>query len=483
MDPILQARHIRKAYGGFIALKDITFDIPRGERHALIGPNGAGKSTFIACVAGQLAGVQGQMLFKGQNITSLPPAAIAQRGIGRTFQISRAFLHMSVLENMMAAFVIAAGKWAALSGAIYRARLERAHAMLETVGLANRAADRVADLSLGDRKRLEFGMALAGDPDLLLLDEPTAGMSIKERHFLMEMVAESRGCDRQDPDLRGTRHRRGDEDRRPRHRDGAGRGAGPGHPARDQGQRRGAIRLPRRGSLMLTIRNLHAAYGKAEVLHGIELEVAQGQVVCLIGRNGVGKSSTMKAIVRDQIAVTGGEILFEGASLAGLRPHEVIRRGVGYVPEDRRVFASLSVLENLRVPRPVGAKDRRHWTVDEVFRLFPQLHDYRHRKAGVMSGGEQQMLSIARSLLTCPKLLLLDEPHEGLAPKIAEEVVDAIVALKREGVSMIVSEQALNTIRRCADRVHVIDRGMTMWSGTVDGFYADPEITRKYLMV
>ncbi|MEF9600979.1 ABC transporter ATP-binding protein [Paracoccus sp. PXZ] len=235
--------------------------------------------------------------------------------------------------------------------------------------------------------------------------------------------------------------------------------------------------------MMLRISDLRAAYGKAEVLHGIDLEVGLGEVVCLIGRNGVGKSSTMKSIVRDQIAVTGGEIIFDGRSLAGMRAHEVIRRGVGYVPEDRRVFASLSVLENLNVPRPVAAADRRRWTVDEVFRLFPQLHDYRHRKAGVMSGGEQQMLSIARSLLTCPKLLLLDEPHEGLAPKIAEEVVDAIVALKREGVSMIVSEQALNTIRRCADRVYVIDRGMTVWNGSVDGFYADPEITRKFLMV
>lgn len=234
---------------------------------------------------------------------------------------------------------------------------------------------------------------------------------------------------------------------------------------------------------MLRISGLHAAYGKAEVLHGIDLNVDAGEVVCLIGRNGVGKSSTMKSIVRDQIAVTGGEVLLDGASLAGLRPHEVIRRGVGYVPEDRRVFASLSVLENLSVPRAVSATDRRHWSRDEVFGLFPQLYDYRHRKAGVMSGGEQQMLSIARALLTCPRLLLLDEPHEGLAPKIAEEVVDAIVALKAEGVSMIVSEQALNTIRRCADRVYVIDRGMTAWSGTVDGFYADPEITRKYLMV
>ena len=133
--------------------------------------------------------------------------------------------------------------------------------------------------------------------------------------------------------------------------------------------------------------------------------------------------------------------------------------------------------------RAVSATDRRAWTIEQVFELFPQLYDYRHRKAGVMSGGEQQMLSIARSLITCPKLLLLDEPHEGLAPKIAEEVVTAIAALKAQGVSMIISEQALNTIRRCADRVYVVDRGMTVWTGTVDGFYADPDIARKYLMV
>ena len=234
---------------------------------------------------------------------------------------------------------------------------------------------------------------------------------------------------------------------------------------------------------MLSISGLHASYGKAEALHGIDLSVETGEVVCLIGRIGVGKSSTMKSIVRDQITVTGGEILFDGASLAGLRPYEVVRRGVGYVPEDRRVFASLSVLENLRVPRAVSATDRRTWTIEQVFELFPQLYDYRHRKAGVMSGGEQQMLSIARSLITCPKLLLLDEPHEGLAPKIAEEVVTAIAALKAQGVSMIISEQALNTIRRCADRVYVVDRGMTVWTGTVDGFYADPDIARKYLMV
>ena len=234
---------------------------------------------------------------------------------------------------------------------------------------------------------------------------------------------------------------------------------------------------------MLSLRDVHASYGKAEALHGIDLTVAPGEVVCLIGRNGVGKSSTLKSIVQDQIAVRAGAVEFEGRSLVGMRPHETIRLGIGYVPEDRRVFASLSALENLRVPRPVRDVSRRTWSLEQVFALFPQLFEYRHRTAGVMSGGEQQMLSIARSLLTQPKLLLLDEPHEGLAPKVAEEVVDAIVALKAEGVSMMISEQALHTIRRCADRVYVVDRGVTVWNGTVEEFYDTPEITQKYLMV
>jgi branched-chain amino acid transport system ATP-binding protein len=191
---------------------------------------------------------------------------------------------------------------------------------------------------------------------------------------------------------------------------------------------------------MLKMTAVQAAHGKSEALRGIDVSVEPYEVACLIGRNGgVGKSSTMKAIVRDQITVTGGEVVFDGASLAGLRPHDIVRRGVGYVPEDRRVFASLSVLENLRVARPVMATGRRMWSLDQVFQLFPQLYDYCHRTAGVMSGGEQQMLSIARSLLTQPRLLLLDEPHEGLAPKVAEEVVDAIGALKRDGAHYILN--------------------------------------------
>lgn len=186
---LLTTRKLRKAYGSFVALNNVDFDLPRGERHALIGPNGAGKSTFVACIAGQLAGVEGSILFKGQEVARLMPAALAQRGIGRTFQISRAFLQMTVLENLVSAYVIASGRWASLSKSLLAEASDKAGVMMATVGLTDRVRSKVADLSLGDRKRLEFGMALAGDPDLLLLDEPTAGMSIKERHHLMDLVA------------------------------------------------------------------------------------------------------------------------------------------------------------------------------------------------------------------------------------------------------------------------------------------------------
>lgn len=234
---------------------------------------------------------------------------------------------------------------------------------------------------------------------------------------------------------------------------------------------------------MLKIENLEASYQGCQALHGVNLSLKAGEVACLIGRNGVGKTSTMRSIVQDTITVTKGTMEFQGRSLVDVPSHEIIKLGIGYVPEDRRVFANLTVFDNLMVPRKNNHSNAPIWTVEKVFELFPQLGEYRKRLAGVMSGGEQQMLSIARSLLTNPKLLLLDEPHEGLAPKIAEEVVDAIIELKKEGVSMIISEQALHTIKKCADTVHVIDKGCSVWNGSVREFYASPEVAEKYLMV
>lgn len=239
--------------------------------------------------------------------------------------------------------------------------------------------------------------------------------------------------------------------------------------------------------MMLELAGVEAAYGHARALHGIDLVVDEGEVVCIVGRNGAGKTSTLRSIVQDLITVTGGSVRFGGEDLAGLAPHEVVRRGIGYVPEDRRVFASLTVTENLTVPRSfaagAGAGAADYWTPVRVEELFPPLAEFRGRLAGNLSGGQQQMLSIARSLLTNPRLLLLDEPHEGLAPLVARSVVEAIGRLKSLGVSMLLSEQQLHLVHETADRIYVVDRGRIVFSGTVAEFDADEEIARRYLMV
>ena len=239
---------------------------------------------------------------------------------------------------------------------------------------------------------------------------------------------------------------------------------------------------------MLELAGVEAAYGHARALHGIDLVVDEGEVVCIVGRNGAGKTSTLRSIVQDLITVTGGSVRFGGEELAGLAPHEVVRRGIGYVPEDRRVFASLTVAENLIVPRSFAGgggagAGAGYWTPARVEELFPPLAEFRGRIAGNLSGGQQQMLSIARSLLTNPRLLLLDEPHEGLAPLVARSVVEAIGRLKSLGVSMLLSEQQLHLVHETADRIYVVDRGRIVFSGTVAEFDADEEIARRYLMV
>ena len=235
---------------------------------------------------------------------------------------------------------------------------------------------------------------------------------------------------------------------------------------------------------MLTLENVYGAYGFSEAVHGMNLHVDEGEVVCIVGRNGAGKTSTLRCIVQDQIRVTSGSVRLGNVSLAGLPPHQVVRQGIAYVPEDRRVFASLSVAENLRVPSSFHLDEAHNlWNTARVYELFPQLEQFKHRVAGNLSGGQQQMLSIARSLLTNPRLLIMDEPHEGLAPLLVREIVRSINRLKSMGVSMLISEQHLHTVHECADRIYVIDRGIAVFDGTLAEFEADPEVARKYLMV
>jgi len=228
---------------------------------------------------------------------------------------------------------------------------------------------------------------------------------------------------------------------------------------------------------MLRLEAIEASYGPSRVLHGVTLEAREGEVVSLLGRNGAGKSTTLKAIM-GLVEVTGGSISLDGRELRGLATHEISRLGIGWVPEDRRIFSDLSVEENLLV----GAKGG-EWTTGRVYEHFPKLGQMARRRGGSLSGGEQQMLTVARTLMGNPRVLLLDEPSEGLAPVIVQALGQQIAALKREGLTIVLSEQNLKFAARLADRAYIIEKGQIRWEGPMGRLLEDETVRRAYLTV
>jgi len=233
-------------------------------------------------------------------------------------------------------------------------------------------------------------------------------------------------------------------------------------------------------SAKLRVNGLNAAYGRAHILHDVALEIGVGQAIALLGRNGAGKSTTFRAIL-GLVANRSGDVFFDGERVSTLATYDIVRRGLGYVPEDRRIFSDLTVEENLLVGRQAPRTGAPTWTLERLFEIFPNLRELRGRPGGRMSGGEQQMLAIARTLMGNPSLVLLDEPSEGLAPKIVEQMIEAIANMKREGVSLLVSEQNLHFARLVADRAYVIEKGRIRFAGTMAEFDARPDIRDAYL--
>jgi branched-chain amino acid transport system ATP-binding protein len=233
---------------------------------------------------------------------------------------------------------------------------------------------------------------------------------------------------------------------------------------------------------MLEVRDLHAFYGRAHILHGVSLEARAGEVVALLGRNGAGKSTAMKAIM-GLVPPAHGEVAFAGQRIDRLPPYRIARLGLGYVPEERRIFTELTVVENLEVGRQPARDGAPTWTEDKLFSLFPNLAGMRERPGGRMSGGEQQMLTIARTLMGNPRCVLLDEPSEGLAPIIVEQMANSIRALKGEGLCVLLSEQNLHFSQAVADRAYIIEKGQIRFGGSMAELTADATLREQYLSV
>ncbi len=238
---------------------------------------------------------------------------------------------------------------------------------------------------------------------------------------------------------------------------------------------------------MLEVRDIHSYYGKSHILTGVSMDLKEGELVCLLGRNGVGKSTTLKSIM-GVVQPQQGTILFNGTELIGKKPYEIARLGVGYVPEDRRIFRSLTVHENLlmgiKSQKSENAKEGVDaWTIDRVYKLFPKLEERRNNRGGHLSGGEQQMLTTVRTLMGNPRLILIDEPTEGLAPLIAKDVLEVLSTVRQAGVTVLMVEQNFKAAIKVADRYYIMSKGQMFFEGDTAALLAAEDVRKNYLEV
>jgi len=233
---------------------------------------------------------------------------------------------------------------------------------------------------------------------------------------------------------------------------------------------------------LLEVRNLETAYGRSQVLFGISLDVGAGEVVALLGRNGAGKTTTLSSVM-GLVPARAGSIRFKDAEIRGAEPYQTCRAGLGFVPEDCRLFTGLTVAENFEAARLPGRSGETRWTLDHVLELFPDVKTFLDRRAGALSGGQQRMVAIARTLMGNPEMILLDEPSEGLAPLVVDALLKRLKALKAAGQTVLISEQNLRFATELADRVYIIEKGEIRFEGTPADLSAQPELRQKYLMV
>jgi branched-chain amino acid transport system ATP-binding protein len=494
--PAIAIQGLCKRFGALVVAGGFDLEVAAGTLHSFIGPNGAGKTTFFNMLSGIVASDAGKITLLGTDVTTMKVEDRVRLGLARSFQIISVFDHLTVFENVRVAVQSKRPGRSNLFTNAYAdpSTIARTWSVLAACGLVAVAGSNSSELSHGQKRLLEMAITIAAGAEVLLLDEPLAGLQEADRHRVTGLIKQlalthtvlliEHDIDRvlEISDRIIVLHQGAlIADGTPAHvaahpevaRAYMGKQAIGGEAPVALRSERGA---GTRGATLLQLKSVSAGYGGGQVLAGVDLVVGAGEVVALLGRNGVGKTTLLKTIM-GLAAVSEGEVLLGDQSLRGLLPHQINRRGVAIVPEGRRLFGNLTVLENLAMARRDGGAG-----LDEVFEAFPKLRSLKDRAAEHLSGGERQMVAIARALMAPSRVILLDEPFEGLAPTIVADVMDAIVRL-RQTRSVILVEHQVHKVLPIADHVYVLVNGRIAYDGSAAALSADTDLQNELLGV
>jgi branched-chain amino acid transport system ATP-binding protein/branched-chain amino acid transport system permease protein len=493
--PVLCAKGLVKRFGGIHAVDGVTLAVADRTLHALIGPNGAGKTTAFNLLSGLYPPDRGTIELEGRSIAGLKPEHITAAGVGRSFQITNLFAGLSAQENVRLAVQARHDKrfaaWRS-TAALTDVNAETAE-LVAFLGLSGMERAEAASLSYGGQRLLDLGVALATRPRILLLDEPLAGLAAAERLRVATLIKVTSA----EIPVLFVEH---DIDRVFQIADhvtvmNEGKVLVDGTVEDARGNAKvgevyigsGAAALaakPRASAAastaLLVVDKIDTFYGKSHILNAVSLDVREHEILALLGRNGAGKSTLLKTLI-GIAAPQAGSIRLAEEDTAHLASAEIARRGIGYVPQGRGLFAGMSVADNLalgRLKRRTGAGV--HWDDDRIVAFFPRLAHRWRMPADYLSGGEQQMVAVARALAGDVRVLLLDEPFEGLSPAVTEELFEAFDRMRHE-IAMIIVDHHLELALALSDRTVVLERGMVSWTGSSQTLKDDLALRRKIL--
>ncbi len=494
---VLEVQAIDKHFGGIQAVRNAQLTLHAGEIHALIGPNGAGKTTTFNLISGMFAPDRGTVKLNGRQIQGLSPHDICQQGLARSFQITNLFRGLSIYENLrlslQARHTARFNMWRDIDS--YPQIHAETSELMKFLGLEGMEKIEGGELSYGGQRLVDLGIALGSKPHVLLMDEPLAGLAAAERErvsHLVKTIASNipvlivehdidrvLGFSQQVTVMNqgsvlmaGTPDEARADQRVQEIYTGTGTPPVTGRMAGDASSR----------PQLLRFEGVNAFYGKSHILNDASLEVREGEIVALLGRNGAGKSTLLKTLT-GLLKPASGQIEYAGRNIAGLPAPDIARMGIGYVPQGRGLFSGMTVAENLSLGRLARATDGSNgcvWSEEKILQYFPRLKERMNTHADYLSGGEQQMVAVARALSGNVRLLLLDEPFEGLAPAVVQELFTVFDQLRRE-VSIIIVEHNLDLVLALADRVFALERGAVFHTGPAEPLLSDLDYRKQIL--